>query len=141
KIFCKLGICAKFPIINCSQPMKNYPHFTVIRSTMFILCLAACGARSLIAAPGDSHWDRQFGLPGVSNRVFALRFNGAKLYAIGYGVGTGGLLSTNTGVDIFDGTDWTNALGELTAGTCVIYDVGFFRNDIYVGGIFTKASV
>src|SRR5712691_8236982 len=99
--------------------MKKDLHLTLTRSGMFLLCLAACGARSLIAAPGDSHWDRQFGLPGVSNRVYALRFNGDKLYASGYGVGAGGLLSTNTGVDIFDGTDWTNALGELTAGTCV----------------------
>src|SRR5436309_1009112 len=107
---------------------------------MLVLALAAGGDCSLIAASGDSHWDRQFGLPGTTNRVFAMRFNGNNLYASGYGVGAGGLLATNTGVDIFNGTDWTNALGELTAGTCVIYDVGFFRNDIYVGGVFSKAG-
>src|SRR5436853_7819168 len=110
------------------------------KATVLVMCLIACGAASLIAAPGDSHWDRQFGLPGTSNRVFALRFNGNNLYASGYGVGTGGLLSTNTGVDIFDGTNWVNSLGELTGGgNCVIYEVGFLRSNIYVGGIFTKA--
>jgi hypothetical protein len=93
-----------------------------------------------MAAPGDSHWDRQFGLPGTTNRVLAMRFNGDKLYASGYGVGTGGLLATNTGVDMFDGTNWSTALGELTGGTCVIYDIGFLRNEMYVGGVFSKAS-
>jgi hypothetical protein len=113
---------------------------TLTRSSIFLLCLAVCGAGSLLAAPGDSHWDRQFGLPGTTNRVYALRFNGNNLYASGYGVGAGGLLATNTGVDIFDGTNWSNALGELAGGLCVIYDVGFLRNDVYVAGIFNTAG-
>jgi hypothetical protein len=107
---------------------------------MFLLCLALYGAGALMAAPGDSHWDRQFGLPGTTNRVYALRFNGDKLYASGYGVGAGGLLATNTGVDMFDGTNWNTAIAELTGATCVIYDIAFLRNDIYVGGVFTRAG-
>src|SRR5438132_14380008 len=117
--------------------MKGYPHFTAIRSIIFFLCLTIYGACSLIAAPGDSHWDRQFGLPGVTNRVFALRFNGDKLYASGYAVGTGGLVSTNTGVDIFDGTNWSSTIGELSGSLGYVFDVGFLGNDVYVGGIFT----
>ncbi|HEY5913512.1 MAG TPA: hypothetical protein VJA21_23235 [Verrucomicrobiae bacterium] len=109
-------------------------------SRLFILCLALCCAGLLSAAPGDSHWDRQFGLPGTTNRVFALRFNGDKLYAGGYAVSTGGLLATNTGVDIFDGTNWSTAMGELTGGSCVIYDIGFLRGDIYVAGVFSRAG-
>src|SRR6185369_14871749 len=112
---------------------------TLSRSVLF-LCLALSSAGSLIAAPGDSHWDRQFGLPGTTNRVFALRFNGNKLYASGNGIGAGGLLATNTGVDIFDGTNWSGTIGEITAGTLLIYDIGFLNNDVYVGGIFTKAG-
>src|SRR4051794_10444556 len=104
--------------------MKNDLHFAVIRLGMFLFCLAACGAGSLLAAPGDSHWDRQFGLPGVTNRVSALRFNGNKLYASGGAVALGGLVATNTGVDVFDGTNWSNATGELEGGTCVIEDIG-----------------
>src|SRR5262249_49360469 len=115
-------------------------HSTLTRVAMVLLCLVICSTGSLPAAPGDSHWDRQFGLPGTTNRVFALRFNGDKLYASGYAVGTGGLLSSNTGVDTFDGTNWSNAIGELTGGTCVIYDIGFLRGDIYVAGIFSQAS-
>jgi len=121
--------------------MKKRLYSTLTRSGMFLLCLAVVGgACSLLAAPGDSHWDRQFGLPGTTNRVYALRFNGNDLYASGYGVSTGGLLATNTGVDLFDGTNWSNALGELSGGLCVIYDVGFLRNDIYVAGVFSRAG-
>jgi hypothetical protein len=115
-------------------------NLTLGRLGISLLFLAICGGGSLLAAPGDSHWDRQFGLPGTTNRVFALRFNGSKLYASGYGVGAGGLLATNTGVDMFDGTNWSNALGELTGGSCVIYELGFLRSDIYVGGVFSRAS-
>src|SRR6266704_3014763 len=118
--------------------MKKDLHLTLARAGMFLA--AVCGAGSVIAAPGDSHWDRQFGLPGSTNRVFALRFNGNQLYASGYAVGAGGLVATNTGVDIFDGTNWSNAIGELTGGSCVIYDVGFLRGDIYVAGVFSRAS-
>ena len=120
--------------------MKKHIQFNLTRSAIFLLGLIVCSSGSLLAAPGDSHWDRQFGLPGTTNRVFALRFNGNKLYASGYGVGAGGMLATNTGVDVFDGTNWSNALGELTSGTTVIYDIGFLRNDVYVGGVFSKAS-
>ena len=120
--------------------MKKNLHVNLTRLGMFLVCLVVGGADSLFAAPGDSHWDRQFGLPGVTNRVFGLRFNGNKLYAGGYAVGTGGLISTNTGVDVFDGTNWSNAAGELEGGSCVVYDIGFLRNDIYVAGTFSRAG-
>lgn len=121
--------------------MNSRGQKSILVAPQFLLFwLAFCAASSLLAAPGDSHWDRQFGLPGTTNRVYALRFNGDTLYASGYGVGTGGLLSTNTGVDTFDGTNWSNALGELTGGSCVIYDIGFLGNDIYVAGVFSRAS-
>jgi hypothetical protein len=110
------------------------------RAGIFLLGLAVCGAGSLSAAPGDSHWDRQFGLPGVTNRVYGLRFNGDKLYASGIATGAGGLVATNTGVDIFDGTNWSATIGELEGGSCVVYDVGFLRGDIYVAGIFSRSS-
>src|SRR5436305_2381337 len=112
---------------------KTFP-LTLNRSAMFLLCVAVCGAGSLLAMPGDSHWDRQFGLPGTTNRVFALRFNGNNLYASGGAIGAGGLSATNTGVDIFDGTNWSSTIGEITAGVLNIYDVGFLKNGVYVGG-------
>ena len=107
---------------------------------LFFMFLGVCNERSLIGASGDSHWDRQFGLPGVTNRVYALRFNGDKLYASGTAVGVGGQFSTNTGVDIFDGTNWSSTIGELTGGLILIFDVGFLRGDTYVAGVFTRAG-
>lgn len=120
--------------------MKDNLRLCLIRAGILFLCACACDIFSLFAAPGDSHWDRQFGLPGTTNRVFALRFNGDKLYASGMAVAIGGQTATNTGVDIFDGTNWSSTIGELTGGLCVIYDVGFLGDDIYVAGIFTRAG-
>jgi hypothetical protein len=120
--------------------MKILTILKCARSLSTAVCLALLGASSLLAAPGDSHWDRQFSLPGTTNGVWALRFNGDKLYATGSAVGAGGLQSTNLGVDVFDGTNWSNAFGELEGGLCVLFDIGFLRNDIYVAGIFTSAN-
>jgi len=120
--------------------MKKHLHSILIHPGLFLVCLALFGAGPLQAAPGDSHWDRQFGLPGVTNIVSALRFNGGKLYASGGAIGPGGLSATNTGVDVFDGTNWSNAVGELEGGLCVIFDIGFLRNDIYVAGVFTSGN-
>jgi trimeric autotransporter adhesin len=120
--------------------MKKYLNSTLIRLSPLLVGLIVCGRASLLAAPGDSHWDRQFSLPGVTNIVSALRFNGGKLYASGGAIGPGGLSATNTGVDVFDGTNWSNAVGELEGGLCVIFDIGFLRNDIYVAGVFTSGN-
>src|SRR5205085_437239 len=98
------------PHDNFRSSMKKHPCLALARSGLLLFYFIVCGVGSLLALPGDSHWDRQFGLPGTTNRVFALRFHGDKLYASGYATGTGGLLSTNTGVDTFDGTNWITAL-------------------------------
>ena len=91
-----------------------------------------------VAAPGDGHWDRQFGMAGTGTRNYALRFNGNLLYTGGYSL-LGGQLATNTVVNIFDGTNWST-IGEITGGTPVIYDFAFLGSNIYVGGVFMQAG-
>jgi trimeric autotransporter adhesin len=91
-----------------------------------------------VAAPGDGHWDRQFGMAGTGTRNYALRFNGNLLYTAGYSL-VSGQLATNTVVNIFDGTNW-RSIGEITGGTLVIYDFAFLGPDVYVGGVFTQAG-
>ena len=54
--------------------MKKKIHLNLARLGMVLVCLVICGGNSLTAAPGDSHWDRQFGLPGTTNRAYALLF-------------------------------------------------------------------
>ena len=130
----------RLPIRNRSRFMTKDFYWSSIRARICFILLALGGVNLLVAAPGDSHWDRQFGVPGTTNRVFALRFIGDKLYASGMPIAIGGLTGTNTGVDIFDGTNWSGTIGEITSGICVVYDVEVLRNDIYVAGIFTRAG-
>src|SRR6267142_1307640 len=114
-------------------------------SQIVLLAILACGILMVTiaasAVPGDGHWDRQFGLPGVTNRVYALRFNGSSLYASGFPVSSGGPSGTNTAVDIFDGVNWSSSIGEFSGNPpLIIEDFAFIGSDIYVGGFFSKAG-
>src|SRR2546422_2675631 len=79
-------------------------------------------------------------MPGTTSRDIPLRFNGNLLYTRGYSLAAG-QIATNTVVNIFDGTNWSN-IGEITgfSGTTVIEEFGFLGNDLYVGGLFTGAG-
>jgi trimeric autotransporter adhesin len=90
----------------------------------------------LSAAPGDEHWDVQFGWPGTTNSVFALAVEGGKVYASGY-YGTPALTETNF-VEIWDGARW-NYLPGLE-GTLAIFDFAFFNGEMYVAGVFGRAG-
>src|SRR6266567_7747956 len=89
-----------------------------------VLVFLASNSLPAHAAPGDGHWDRQFGTPGTASRNSALRFNGNSLYTGGYSLAAG-QIATNTVVSIFDGTNWSN-IGEITggSGTTVIEEFG-----------------
>jgi len=103
-----------------------------------VLVFLASNSVPTHAAPGDGHWDRQFGTPGTASRNFALRFNGNSLYTGGTSLAAG-QIATNTVVNVFDGTNWTS-LGEITGGLTALYDFAFFGNDLYVGGLFQRAG-
>lgn len=64
------------------------------------------------AAPGDGHWDRQFGMPGTTTRNYALRVHGGRIYTAGVSISSS-LVATNTHINVFDGTNWTG-IGEIT---------------------------
>jgi trimeric autotransporter adhesin len=104
------------------------------------LALVSAFTFSGSAAPGDGHWDRQFAMPGPSTRSIAIRFNGNTLYTGGYSLDSG-QLSSNTVVNVHDGTNWSAIDGiSGSAGTTIIYDFGFLGTDLYVGGIFNRAG-
>ncbi|HEX5219200.1 MAG TPA: hypothetical protein VFZ59_06505 [Verrucomicrobiae bacterium] len=92
------------------------------------------------ATPGDSHWDRQFGAPGTASVNLALRFIGNKLYAGGYSLANG-QVSSNTVINVYDGTNWST-LGGISGGlsTTILYDFAVLGNDLYVAGIFNHAG-
>ena len=103
-----------------------------------VLVFLASNSVPAHAAPGDGHWDRQFGMPGTASRNFALRFNENSLYTGGASLAAG-QIATNTVVNVFDGTKWSS-LGEITGGLTVLYDFAFLGTDLYVGGLFQRAG-
>src|SRR6266508_1840758 len=92
----------------------------------FGFVLLASGLEGAAAAPGDEHWDRQFGWAGVTNTVFGLGFRDGRLYA--GGVLPGG--DTNNQVDIWDGTNWS-VLPGLSGSLTVVYDLAWVGTDLY----------
>ena len=88
------------------------------------------------ALPGDEHWDYRFSLPGVDNAVFTLLSTNGRIHCGGLSYFDG---STNTQVDIWNGTNWTS-LPKLNGGIAVIYDLAWYKNELYAAGIFTRAS-
>jgi len=102
-----------------------------------LVCCGLASAKRAAAAPGDEHWDTQFGWPGVTNSVFGLAFNGTKLYAGGIYAPPGGV--TNNHVDVWNGTNWS-IIDGLSGGLIVVFDFAFIGNDVYVGGVFSRAG-
>lgn len=92
-----------------------------------------------LAVPGDGHWDRQFAMPGTHSRNLMLRCNGNTLYAGGYSLGPGGMVDTNTLINVFDGTNWTS-LGKASGSLGYVYDIAFVGSNTYVCGIFTHVD-
>ncbi|HXT42462.1 MAG TPA: hypothetical protein VN887_20815 [Candidatus Angelobacter sp.] len=128
----------QFPLRRFGVNVVRVGFFPRVLSAVLVAVLFGIAVAPAIAAPGDGHWDRQFGMAGTGTRNFALRFNGNSLYTGGYSL-LSGQLATNTTVNIFDGTNWST-LGEITAGTLVIYDFAFLGSNVYVGGVFTQAG-
>src|SRR5262245_53831068 len=81
-----------------------------------VVWLAVCPLR---AAPGDEHWDAQFGWPGVTNLVYGLRYHEGRLYAGGLFAPPGGV--TNNQVDIWNGSEW-DVLPGLSGGLIAVFD-------------------
>ena len=75
-------------------------------------------------ALGDSHWDRQFAMPGTETWNYALRFDGDVLYTGGIGLDYGAVATTSV-VNVFDGV----VAGMATDGS-----------NLFVGGVFTHAG-
>jgi hypothetical protein len=106
---------------------------TITCSIGFVLCVSMA---SLTAAPGDEHWDPQFGWPGTTNMVIALALNGDRVYAGGYFT-TPSIAETNF-VEVWDGNRWTYIPG--LEDTTAIDDFAFLGDDLYVAGQFGRAG-
>ena len=89
----------------------------------------------LAAAPGDEHWDGQFGWPGSLENISAIRLHDGKLY-----YGGSPASGTNAALSVFDGTQ-VRSVGLFGGSTSVtIYDLMFVGSTLYVGGSFTSVD-
>lgn len=91
-------------------------------------------ATPLAAAPGDEHWDTQFGWPGSLENISAIRLHDGKLY-----YGGSPASGTNATLSVFDGTQVTR-LGLFSGSGVTIYDLIFVGSTLYVGGSFTSVD-
>lgn len=113
--------------------MKNFLH--CFRGFFaFGIILVACFRAS--AAPGDEHWDVQFGWPGPGGNVASIAIGNRQLF-----VGTTGTGLTNSVLKLWDGWQWSSFAQVYgpSSGT-TIYDLAFFNGSLYAGGSFTNVN-
>lgn len=86
------------------------------------------------AAPGDEHWDAQFGWPGPGGANFAVTTHNGRIYVSGIGS------TTNVSLEVWDGAKWS-AMSQFygPVGTA-IYDLKFVGETLYAAGIFTNVD-
>jgi hypothetical protein len=89
------------------------------------------------AVAGDEHWDPQFGVPGVTNSVFAIALNNGILYASG---GTPAGLPTNAPLNVWDGKQWSVSATFAGPSFMQVNDMLFIGNTLYVAGSFTNVN-
>ncbi len=89
------------------------------------------------AVPGDEHWDPQFGVPGVTNSVYAIALNNGILYASG---GPSAGASTNAPLNIWDGKQWSVSATFAGPSFMQVNDMVFIGNTLYVAGSFTNVN-
>src|ERR1051325_486837 len=110
---------------------------TLMQSVRSALCVVVLFAALIptAAAPGDEHWSPQFGWPGTTENVNAIRLHQGKLYFAG---GTTG--GTNAGINVWDGNQFVR-FGDFRgpSGT-TIYDLLFVGNTLYAAGFFTNVD-
>src|SRR5207302_6414779 len=92
------------------------------------------------SAPGDEHWDNQFGPVGASDQLWAAAAVGGKVYV-------GGLLTAagNTKANFiagYDGTNWFPLNNGVSGGlnTTYIFALASDGTNVYAGGWFTNAD-
>src|SRR5688572_27503149 len=85
----------------------------------------------VVGAPGDEHWDTQFGWPGTLNSIASIATHNNKLYLGGFSS------PSNATVTVWDGTRWSS-MGEFTGSQVQIWDLAFVGDVLYAAGTFTN---
>src|SRR5688572_2583433 len=89
------------------------------------------------AAPGDEHWDPQFGWPGTTNIVQAIAVHNGRVYAGGW---SGYPTVSNTTLHVWNGSQWSG-LGDFAgSGGVNVRDLAFVGDTLYAAGNFTHVD-
>jgi len=110
-----------------------------VEAIKYFLALAAllCSTGWLCAAPGDQHWDSQFGPVGANAQVETMTLCGNTVYVGGF-INSAGNTAANC-VAGFDGTNWF-PLNNGVAGGGPIIGLGSDGTNVYASGLFTNAD-
>ena len=117
--------------------LRNHFILAMSLALIFFMSLLAALAAS---APGDEHWDPQFGPAGANNNLYAVSVSGNKVYVGGYLTAAG-----NTRANFvagYSGTNWFALNNGVSggAGTTVIFALTADGTNLYAGGWFTNAD-
>ena len=107
-----------------------------IRSTLcavFTAAVLVLPTLSTMAAPGDEHWDNQFGWPGTTNTIASIATHNNRLYIGGY------YNPSNAAVTVWDGTRWSG-VGRFVGNSVQIWDLAFVGEVLYAAGSFTNVD-
>ena len=87
------------------------------------------------AAPGDEHWDVQFGWPGPGGNNYAVTTHNGWIYVSGLGS-----TSSNVALEVWNGTQWSAMSQFYGSGETVVFSLAFVGNTLYAAGIFTNVD-
>ena len=109
----------------------------------FLVALSAfCHAQPALwaAAPGDEHWDNQFGPVGANGTLYSVVVRSNTVFVGGLQTAVGNTKASS--IAGYDGTNWfalnNGVLGDINF--TYVFALAQDRNYLYAGGIFTNAD-
>jgi hypothetical protein len=90
------------------------------------------------AAPGDEHWDNQFGPVGVNDLAYSMTVQGSTIYVGGELTAAGNTRANH--IAGYDGTNWFPLNKGIVSDFSTVYAVASDERYIYAGGSFSDAD-
>jgi hypothetical protein len=120
---------------HISHPVR-YNVLEILAGLWWFGSLAALG----LPAPGDQHWDSQFGPSGVNGLLYSVTSVGGKVYVGGAFSGAGN--SRANFIAGYDGTNWFALNNGVNGSMNATFVFGLAHDGqyVYAGGWFTNAD-
>ncbi|MEO5801908.1 MAG: hypothetical protein ABIR24_00135 [Verrucomicrobiota bacterium] len=106
-------------------------------SAFILLAGVLFSPNALRAAPGDEHWDPQFGWPGVTDPAYGIAEYNGQLYVGGSSI-TG--TASNTTLNAWNGSNWSSFASISGRSGTIVYDLASTGSALYVAGYFTNVA-